>query len=312
MAISIFVDVKNYFFYSVKPFLPRRLQLFLRRLIARRQRKKFADIWPINESTAMLPPRWKGWPNEKKFALLLHHDVDTQRGHDKCRNLMDFETRNNVKSTYFIVPERYSVSKELLLDIKNKGFGLGLHGLKHDGKLFVSYEMFRKRAIEINEYLREWDTKGFSSPSMHHRHEWMHHLNMDYCTSTFDTDPFEPQPDSADTIFPFVVKNEPSGKSFIELPYTVPQDFLLFIILREKTIDIWEKKIDWIVRHNGMVLINTHPDYMNFNPDTKNNLEEYSVGLYGELLAYVQHTYQGQYWNPLSQELADYLSKEAL
>jgi hypothetical protein len=304
------LSVLKNIFYSVKPIVPRSIQLSLRRCIARYLKKKYVGIWPINEAASQPPVGWKGWPNGKKFALLLQHDVDTSRGSEKCNNLMDLEAKLNFKSSFFIVPERYHVSKELLSTIKRRGFGLGLHGLKHDGKLFVSYEHFCRCAVRINAYLREWDTKGFSSPSMHHRHEWMHQIEMSYCTSTFDTDPFEPQPDSANTIFPFVVENESDGKRFIELPYTLPQDFLLFIILREKTNEIWKKKIDWIVKHNGMVLMNTHPDYMNFISNSKNRPEEYPVRLYSEILSYFHQTYQGQFWNPLSQELAEYISKE--
>jgi hypothetical protein len=308
--MSIYVHVKNQFFYLVKPLLSRRIQLFLRRRVAAFQRKKYAYIWPVNQAASKPPAGWKGWPHGKKFALVVHHDVDTQLGHDKCQELMDLEIRQNVKSTIFIVPERYCVSARLLSDIKNKGFGLGLHGLKHDGKLFVSYDGFRRRAVKINEYLRAWDTRGFSSPSMHHRLEWMHHLDIDFSTSTFDTDPFEPQPDAAGTVFPFVVTNGRAGKKFVEMPYTVPQDFLLFIILKEKTIDIWKRKVDWIVQHNGMVLINTHPDYMNFTAHRGLSAEEYPVSLYTDFLSYLRQTYEGQYWNPRSQELADYLLKD--
>jgi hypothetical protein len=308
--MSIYVHAKNQFFYLVKPLLPRRIQLFLRRRVVAFQRKKYACIWPVNQAASKPPSGWKGWPDGKKFALVVHHDVDTQLGHDKCHELMDLEIRQNVKSTFFIVPERYCVSARLLSDIKNKGFGLGLHGLKHDGKLFVSYDGFRKRASKINEYLRAWDTRGFSSPSMHHRLEWMHHLNIDFSTSTFDTDPFEPQPDPAGTIFPFVVANGTAGKKFVEMPYTVPQDFLLFIILKEQTNDIWKRKVDWIVQHNGMVLINTHPDYMNFTSQSCLGAEEYPVRLYTDFLSYLRQTYEGQFWNPRSQELADFLLKD--
>ena len=145
---------------------------------------------------------------------------------------------------------------------------------------------------------------------MHHRLEWMHHLDIDFSTSTFDTDPFEPQPDAAGTIFPFVVANGPNGKKFVEMPYTVPQDFLLFVILKEQTNDIWKRKLDWIVQHNGMVLINTHPDYMNFTTQSCLGAEEYPVSLYTDFLSYLRQTYEGQFWNPRSQELADYLLKD--
>jgi glycosyltransferase involved in cell wall biosynthesis len=46
---------------------------------------------------------------------------------------------------------------------------------------------------------------------MLHNLEWLHDLEILYEASTFDTDPFEPQPDGADTIFPFWVPAPPSG-----------------------------------------------------------------------------------------------------
>jgi hypothetical protein len=33
--------------------------------------------------------------------------------------------------------------------------------------------------------------------------DWLHDLDVQYDASTFDTDPFEPQPDGRHTMFPF-------------------------------------------------------------------------------------------------------------
>jgi hypothetical protein len=48
--------------------------------------------------------------------------------------------------------------------------------------------------------------------------DWLGDLNIQYDGSTFDTDPFEPQPDGAGTIFPFWVPkptpNKPSDSGF--------------------------------------------------------------------------------------------------
>lgn len=41
---------------------------------------------------------------------------------------------------------------------------------------------------------------------MQHKLSWLHELEVEYAKSTFDTDPFEPQPDAARTIFPFWVQ----------------------------------------------------------------------------------------------------------
>ena len=91
-------------------------------------------------------------------------------------------------------------------------------------------------------------------------------------------------------------------KGYVELPYTLPQDFLLFILLQEKNIDIWKKKLDWIADHGGMALFNAHPDYMNF--ETTSHYEEYPVKYYEEFLEYIKSKYEGQYWNALPKDVS--------
>jgi uncharacterized protein len=295
-------------FYIIKPLLPRGIQLVIRRFIASRKLKKYSTIWPIDSRAGQCPPQWPGWPRGKKFALALMHDVDTQKGHDNCHKLMDLEESLGIRSVINIVPERYTISSELLKEIKRRGFGLGVHGLNHDGKLFLSQDIFIKNAQKINEYLHKWGSRGFSSPSMHHKLEWMHHLDIDYSVSTFDTDPFEPQPDAVCTIFPFVVENDSSHKSFVELPYTLPQDFTLFIILREKGIDIWKKKLDWIAQKGGMALVNIHPDYINFNGNIRRK-EEYPQRLIQEFIEYVKSRYEHDCWFATTQDIAEFWKK---
>ena len=207
------------------------------------------------------------------------------------------------------MPERYGkIETDLLDELKSRGFGIGVHGLHHDGKLFSSKEVFDERAPRINAYLEEWGTRGFTAPSMIRNHEWMHELNMDFCVSTFDTDPFEPQSDGAGTIFPYWVQCNLANHGFLELPYTLVQDFTLFILLGEKNIDIWKKKLEWIVKKGGMALLNTHPDYMNFD-DRPCRKEEYPINIYENFLKHLKKSYIGKYWNALPQQLAEYWSK---
>jgi glycosyltransferase involved in cell wall biosynthesis len=104
------------------------------------------------------------------------------------------------------------------------------------------------------------------------------------------------------TIYPFWVSNKDPQKGYVELPYTLPQDFLLFILMQEQTIDIWKNKLDWIAANGGMVLLDVHPDYINFNHKSRN--DEYPVKYYLEFLKYVQTRYNGQYWNALPREMA--------
>ncbi len=278
------------FYYRIKPLLPRRVQLFLRRRVIYFQRKRTQNVWPILESAAKRPEGWPGWPEGKKFALILTHDVDTARGQERCLELMNVEKALGFFSSFNFVPERYNVDPVIRKKLVAEGFEVGVHGLHHDGNLYRSREIFNDRAKKINEYIREWNAVGFRSPAMHHNLEWLKALDIEYDASTFDTDPFEPQADGVGTIFPFMVMRK-DGSGYLELPYTLPQDFTLFVLLQEKTIDIWKKKLAWIVKHGGMALLNTHPDYMCF--DGKPGLEEYPAEYYRDFLMHVKEAYGG-------------------
>ena len=41
------------------------------------------DTWPIDPRSAKPPEGWTGWPEGKKFALVLTHDVETKKGSGK-------------------------------------------------------------------------------------------------------------------------------------------------------------------------------------------------------------------------------------
>jgi len=294
-------------YYHLKPIIPRRLQIFLRRRLAFKKRLTCSNIWPIDEKAGVLPDKWCGWPEEKRFALVLTHDVETAKGQEKCPQLIKIEEELGLRSSFNFVPERYSVSSELRHYLTNKGFEVGVHDLYHDGKLYSSREIFKRRAIRINNFLKEWGAVGFRSSSMYHNLEWIHALNIEYDASTFDVDPFEPQPDGMGTIFPFWVKENSAQKGYIELPYTLPQDFTLFVLMKEKGIEIWKKKLDWIAQHGGMALLITHPDYMNFG-GKKLNYEEYPVEYYYKFLEYAEIKYHGKYWHVLPKEIARFWS----
>ena len=297
--------ISNRLYYQLKPFIPRSFQVLIRSAIALRMRPSYAQVWPIDERANHKPQGWSGWPGQKQFAFVLLHDVDTEVGHDKCRRLMELDREMGFRSLFSFVPERYQVSPALRQDLVSNGFEVGVHGLKHDGKLFLSREKFLRQAQAINKYLKEWSAVGFVSPSMHRNLDWMHEINIEYDASTFDTDPFEPQPDGIHTIFPFMVPGHNGRSGFVELPYTLPQDFTLFILMQEKSIAIWKQKLDWIVKNGGMALVITHPDYMNMGAG-KCGMEEYASELYMEFLQYVKSEYKTQYWNPLPRELAQF------
>jgi hypothetical protein len=303
-------------YYRLKPFMPRGVRFAMRRWRAGRRQRAFAHEWPIKPSAAKQPKNWPGWPDGKRFALVLTHDVEGLHGLARCRAVADLEMRHGFRSVFNFIPEgEYRVPSELRHFLEQNEFEVGVHDLKHDGKLYWSREQFRRHAQEINRYLREWNAVGFRSGFMHHNLDWLHDLDVLYDASTFDTDPFEPQPDGVNTIFPFWVPSPSTGSAtalsssakqgYMELPYTLAQDVTLFLVLQETNIDIWKRKLDWIVQHGGMAMVDVHPDYMDVTGNGRVGAS-YPIGLYGELLRYVREKYDGQFWSALPRQVAEY------
>jgi glycosyltransferase involved in cell wall biosynthesis len=293
----------NRLYYWLKPYLPWRLRIAARRVVARVQRGRNEQIWPIDETAGQTPAGWPGWPEGKQFAFVLTHDVESSGGLAKCRRLMDLEFSLGFRSSFNLIPEGdYQVSPEIRAEIRAQGFEVGVHDLRHDGKLYWRRSQFPKNARRINGYLRDWGAGGFRSGFMLHDPDCLNGLDLEYDASTFDTDPFEPQPQGVRTIFPYWVP-QTKGGGYVEMPYTLPQDSTLFLVLQEPSPDIWKRKLDWIVRRGGMALLNVHPDYVSFDPGQR-GVAEYPAAWYEEFLKYVKDHYAGQYWNGLPREVA--------
>src|SRR5205807_7514961 len=321
--------LRHKIYYGLKPFVPRFIRLGIRRWFAIRKREKVKDIWPIMPASGRVPDNWLGWPDGEQFALLLSHAVEAKDGLGKCRELMRLEQEFGFRSSFNFIPEgNYKVPSELRDELASNGFEVGIHDLKHDGRLFLSRREFSRKATRINRYLRDWNAAGFRSGFMLHKLDWLHELDIQYDASTFDTDPFEPQPEGRHTIFPFSVPAPAARKSganppganrkpsptagvlragYVELPYTLPQDFTLFLLLRERTANIWLRKVDWIARHGGMALVNVHPDYLCFGEATPKAME-YPSTHYKALLEYVSQHYEGLFWNTTPRKVAQFFA----
>jgi peptidoglycan/xylan/chitin deacetylase (PgdA/CDA1 family) len=171
-------------------------------------------------------------------------------------DLADLDAKYGFRSSFNFVPERYAIDRRLLDELRGRGFEIGIHGLKHDGKLFSSFAEFMRRAQRINRYLREFDAVGFRAPLTHRNPDWMQALEIDYDLSFFDTDPYEPVPGGTMSLWPFMI-----GR-FVELPYTLVQDSTLTRVLGETSPRLWLEKVDVIDAYCGMALLNAHPDYL--------------------------------------------------
>jgi hypothetical protein len=296
-------------YYSIKPLIPHAVRLRLRGYLASRQRRRSVGVWPVDEGAAKKPSWWPGWPQGKAFAFVLTHDVEGTKGMETCQALAELEMRQGFRSSFNFVPEgQYRVPERLRSFLTGHGFEVGVHDLHHDGTLYRSHAEFRAAAKRINEYLKDWQAVGFRSAFMFHNLEWLKELNVSYDASTFDTDPFEPQSDGAGTIFPFWVERA-DGSGYVELPYSLPQDSTLYLVLGEKSNDIWKRKLDWVARHGGLALVNVHPDYLAFGG--KASRTEFPAALYEEFLSYASSQYGREAWCALPREVAEFVRQSA-
>lgn len=345
--------LRNRIYYRVKPLIPQSLRMMIRRRLALRVRNQTTDTWPIMPGSERPPQGWPGWPEGKKFAVVLTHDVESEFGLRNVWPLAQLEREMGFRSSFNFIPEgTYRVPADLRLELEDGGWEVGIHDLHHDGRLFESRREFTRHAARINQFLHHWGSVGFRSGFMLHNLDWLNALNIEYDASTFDTDPFEPQPEGRRTIFPFWVpaprqeseltdqrsdaRNQASevqlppsdfrspfshpsafparsadssaceaSRGYVELPYTLPQDSTLFLLLKEKTIAVWSQKLAWIADHGGMVLLDVHPDYINFNGRGKGPAG-YSADRYRQFLAEIATQYSGSFWHALPRSVARY------
>lgn len=297
---------RNRVYYFLKPIIPWHVRIAARRQLASRERVRHADVWPIDQRAGATPPSWPGWPEGKRFAFVLTHDVESSEGLRRVERLMQLDSQYGFRSSFNFVPEGdYRVSESMRQRLVRAGVEIGVHGLKHDGKLYSSKARFLSHAQRIKEYLHNWNASGFRSPLAQHKLGWLHYLGTEYDSSTFDTDPFEPQSDGVGTVFPFWVPG-PEGGGYVELPYTLPQDFTAFVVLREQGINIWKRKLDWIAERGGMALLITHPDYICF--EGQRAPDEFPVSYYEDFLRYARETYGDSFWHALPRDVSRFYS----
>ena len=261
-------------YYAVRPLLPRRLQIALRRGYSHVQARTAFPRWPVEDSLHDLcqrllhwcadlagepVPSLAAWPSGHTWALVLTHDVETDEGLRRVPALRSVEERTGNRSSWNLVPGRYHVDDGVVRELQQAGFEVGLHGLYHDGR-DLEPGQFEQRLPEIQRYATRWGAVGFRSPATHRSWETMARLPFEYDSSSPDTDPYEPQPGGCCSLLPF------HNGRLVELPITMPQDHTLFVILRASDGRQWIEKADRIRERGGMALIITHPDYVDQGP----------------------------------------------
>ena len=213
------------------------------------------------------------WPNGSSSCAVMTHDVEALPGRDFCPYLMDLDGTYEIKSSFQIVPEgRYTVPESFLDGLRRRGFEINVHDLNHDGHLFSDRELFFRRVDRINRYGRNYGAAGFRSAVLYRNPDWYEALDFAYDMSVPSVGHLDPQRGGCCSVMPFFI-----GK-ILELPVTTTQDYSLFHILNQYSIDLWKRQIDLITEKHGLVSFIVHPDYL---------LESRARDTYEALLAYL-------------------------
>jgi hypothetical protein len=199
------------------------------------------------------------------------HDVETVAGRDFCKQLMDIDDSYGIKASFQIVPEeRYPVTPEFLGRLRDRGFEVCVQDLNHDGRLFDERKEFLRRVALINRYGQEYGAKGYRSAALYRKAEWYGDFDFSFDMSFGNVVPLDPQRGGCCTVMPYFIGD------ILELPVTTIQDYTLFYVLNDHTIDLWKRQIGMILAKNGLTSFIVHPDYIT---------EDKEQAVYKDLLA---------------------------
>lgn len=232
------------------------------------------------------------WPDGFSSCAVLTHDIESARGRDFCSELMDLDESFAFRSSFQVVPEnRYPVTSEFLKEIVDRGFEVNVHDLKHDGRLYAERAEFERRAKLINQYARDFGAQGFRSGILYRNADWYDAFEFAYDMSIPNVAHLDPQRGGCCTVMPFFI-----GDNLIELPLTCTQDYTLFHILGDFSIDLWKKQIALLREHYGLISFIVHPDYV---------IEPRARATYKMLLSHLDALRaDGNVWTPLPRDVA--------
>lgn len=231
------------------------------------------------------------WPDGAPACAILTHDVEAVAGRDFCERLMDIDDSAGLKSSFQLVPEvRYRLDDAFLESFRRRGFEINVHDLNHDGALFQNQEEFLRRAEQINRYATSFQSAGFRAGAMYRDQRWFGAFTFSYDMSVPNVAHLEPQRGGCCTVMPYFVGN------IVELPLTTIQDYSLFQILNQYSMDVWTDQIERILQENGLITLLTHPDYL---------IEAPAQAVYRQLLAHIARLRaERDVWTPLPRDAA--------
>lgn len=260
-------------YYFLRPVLPARARTLLKKLYLTGWDRVVFPRWPVDcsvdnllEQLLLLSVRANDgepipfiwfWPDGASACAMMTHDVETKLGLDFCSTLMDIDESYGIKAAFQIIPEqRYKASRKFLASICDRGFEVCIQDLNHDGQLYRDRSQFLRRAAKINAYGREYGANGFRAGVLYRRQNWFDALDFSYDMSVPNVAHLDPQHGGCCTVMPYFIGH------MLELPVTTTQDYMLFHILNDYSINLWRRQTELILEKHGLMSFIVHPDYI--------------------------------------------------
>jgi hypothetical protein len=267
-------------YYLFRPFLRVKLRRYLQRTRLIGWQSLSFPHWPVDTTVEDLCERWllssmkaRGidavpfiwfWPDGAQGCVAMTHDVETEKGRDFCSELMNLDESFGIKASFQVVPEgRYELPDAFIQAIRDRGFEVNVQDLNHDGNLFRNRTEFRRRAQRINEYAATHAISGFRAAVLYRNLDWYDALCFSFDMSVPNVAHLDPQKGGCCTVMPYFF-----GET-LEIPVTTTQDYMLFHLLNDYSLDLWEEQVRLIIARNGLASFIIHPDYI-IEPKARN------------------------------------------
>lgn len=235
--------------------------------IKRRQEKRWAQFpsWPLDLSADFSADLMKPIlsPDMKTpTPVLLTHDLDSLQGlKNAVGYFLDIEEAVGARSANYIVPCAWQIDHHLLMELKQRGHEVGIHGFDHSNKTpFLPAHERQKRLHSAASLIKQYDVHGYRAPSLLRTKGLLNDLAKIYrYDSSIPTSggPFPIPNNGCASARPYQIEG------IWELPLSMPRDgSLLFLGYSYREIlHTWIHCANLIAKSGGIVNLLTHCEY---------------------------------------------------
>lgn len=201
------------------------------------------------------------WPDGKRFAMILSHDLDTPDSESGARAMAEVEHALGVRSCWAIVGRLFPWLRRLAEDLYAEGHEIAVHGWNHDTRLsYLPPDQIEKRLDACAPFVAEFGVTGFRPPALLTSAALDAAIERRYAWScgAIDTDvgSVVAARRGVTTVFPFL------KGGLVEIPVTLPLDDRLMVmgLGGDRFVRAILEKVDIVAARGGVAHLVNHPE----------------------------------------------------